>query len=135
MHRKNSENAEVGLALTITCGSVTCARNLGSSFRVLIGRRATQLKASETRLETERIHRRRAGRGIVKDAPNLRTRAALGCQLMRKALELVGTVFRIINAWRPVQSKVKKAVPFTRLGDRAHDRRVGGDAADPKLRQ
>ena len=84
------------------------------------------LKAAETNLEGERIQSGRAGRGIVKNAPSQRTRAGHRNQLMRKALELVGTVFRIVNARRAMQPKVKKSVPSTRLGS---------DAADPKLCQ
>jgi hypothetical protein len=58
----------------------------------------------------EGIPQRRAGRGVIEDAPNGRTSWCSSKQL-REPFDLVRTVSRIINARSTVQPKITKPVP------------------------
>src|SRR5215472_1683571 len=89
---------------------------------------------SEPLQEGQRIHRRRAGRGVVENAPDGTIASQIG-QLPRQPLDPIGAVWRIVDARGSVQPNVGKAVPSAWSRGRAGDRRVGRDASDAKFRQ
>jgi hypothetical protein len=71
------------------------------------------LSPSDALLKGERIPRRAADRGVVEDAPH-GTIASQAGQLLGEPLDVVGAVFRIIDARGPMQPKVSEAcVPRT----------------------
>jgi hypothetical protein len=73
--------------------------------------------------------------GVIEDAPNGLTGVGRGNQLLRELLESIRTVFGVVDARRAMQPRLYKAVPSTWLWSCTRNRRVGGSAADAKLRQ